>query len=73
MRSLSEAERGHRLSSEEGILLPVGDGQVLVRPSSRGKSLRLQAEAESYETANELCGCLERLLFLHMKQTKERG
>lgn len=72
MRSLSEAERGHRLSSEEGILLPVGDGQVLVRPSSRGKSLRLQAEAESYETANELCGGLERLLFLHMKQRKER-
>ncbi len=54
--------RGTCLAQTEGIGIKLGSGIVTIRPTKRGKSLVMLAEAANYETASELCDGLERLI-----------
>ena len=58
----------------EGARIRTKSGVLLVRPSKRGRSLILTAEAADAETASELCGELEQRLaavFLDKEDGKE--
>jgi len=49
-------------SAREGIVLRRHNGRILITPGKSGRSVRLQAEAESMEIAQELCENAEELL-----------
>lgn len=56
------AEGNDRTEAGEGTRIRLKKGTLLVRPSKRGKSLTLIAEAADTELAAELCGELEEKL-----------
>ncbi len=66
--SFSPAELSARLSrsspklTREGIIITYPQGRVLLTPSKSGKSLRLLAEADSYEISKDLCSQAEKLI-----------
>ncbi len=60
LRRLSEG--GEAVEAGEGTRIRMAKGSLLVRPSKRGKSLTLTAEAADTELAAELCGMLEEKL-----------
>ena len=49
-------------SAREGIILRRHNGHILITPGKNGRRVRLQAEAESMEIAQELCESAEELL-----------
>lgn len=69
-----KSERRPGATAGGGKPLPPPSGIVLVRPSKRGKSLILVAEAQDSESAAELCGELEQKLgtvFLDIGEEKQ--
>ncbi len=71
---LQKLNGGRRDSMGEGSRFRLPSGIVLVRPSKRGKSLILVAEAQDSESAAELCGELEQKLgtvFLDIGEEKQ--
>ncbi len=72
LQKLNGGKRESRVGEGSRIRLP--SGVVLVRPSKRGKSLILVAEAADSESAAELCGELEQKLgtvFLDIGEEKQ--
>jgi len=49
-------------TAREGIILRRHNGRILITPNKSGRRVRLQAEAESMEIAQELCESAEALL-----------
>lgn len=62
IKTLSRDRDKSNINQSEGVGIKVGEGIVIIRPTKRGKSLVMLAEAANFETANELCDDLEKLL-----------
>ncbi len=58
---VGEDEKNYR-NTREGIKLVRQEGSLLIIPEKSGKSVRILAEADTAETAEELCGSIEDLL-----------